>query len=223
MFVKHFMTKELFTLSPDQTCLEALRELRKRHIRRAPVLDRNRLLGIITERDLFHMLPGTPGQTSTNAGEAALDIPIKHVMTTQPKTLHPNDHLESAARMMFEQKIGGIPVVEEGMVKGIITESDIFRALWSILISETGCRIIFEEFHDKDMGLTDYVEHCRKHRCRINSFLRCPRPEGGSICYLCIEGKEIDALIDELWAESTKVISVEREGPARVIPRWRRR
>ena len=222
MFGKHFMTREVFTLSPDQTCLETLRELRQRHIRRALVLDRNRLVGIVTERDLFHILPGTPGQTSTKAGEVALDIPVKHVMTTQPKTLHPNDHLESAARLMLKHKIGGVPVVEEGEVKGIITESDIFRALWRILSSETGCRIIFEKLHDTDMGLMDYVERCRKHRCRVNSLLRYPRPEGGSLYYLCIEGEEIDTVIDELWAESATVLSVERKGPTKVVPRWRK-
>ena len=221
MFVKYFMTRGIFTLSPDQTCLETLRELRQRHIRRAPVLDRNRLVGIVTERDLFHILPGTPAQTSTKSGETALDIPVKHVMTTQPKTLHPNDHLESAARLMLKHRIGGVPVVEEGKVKGIITESDLFRALWGILSSETGCRIIFEKLHDADTGLTDYVELCRKHRCRVNSLLRCPRPEGGSLYYLCIEGDEIDILIDDLRAESITVLSVERKGTTKVAPRWR--
>ena len=216
------MTREVFTLSPDQTCREALRELRQRHIRRAAVLDRNRLVGIITERDLFHVLPGTPAQTSTKAGETALDIPIKYVMTTQPKTLHPNDHLESAARLMLKHRIGGVPVVEEGKVKGIITESDIFRALWSILVPETGCRIIFDEFDDTDMRVKDYVELCQKHGCRINSFLRCLRPEGGNTYYLCIEGEEVNALIDELWAESITVLSVERESPTGVFPRWRK-
>jgi len=222
MFVRNFMTREVFTLSPDQTCREALRELRQRHIRRAAVLDRNRLVGIITERDLFHVLPGTPAQTSTKAGETALDIPIKYVMTTQPKTLHPNDHLESAARLMLKHRIGGVPVVEEGKVKGIITESDIFRALWSILVPETGCRIIFDEFDDTDMRVKDYVELCQKHGCRINSFLRCLRPEGGNTYYLCIEGEEVNALIDELWAESITVLSVERESPTGVFPRWRK-
>ena len=68
---------------------------------------------MISERDLGHILPGTPAQTSTEAGEATLDIPVKHVMATRPKTLHPNDHLESAALMMFNHKIGGVPVVPD--------------------------------------------------------------------------------------------------------------
>jgi acetoin utilization protein AcuB len=217
MFVRDFMTREVFTLSPDQTCLASLRELRQRHIRRAPVLDRNRLVGIVSERDLVHILPGTPAQTSTKAGEATLDIPVKHVMTSRPKTLHPNDHLESVARLMLEHKISGIPVVQEGMLKGIITESDIVKALWRILSSETGCRVLLEKLRDIDTDLMDYVERCRRHRCRLNSLLRYPRPEGGSIYYLCIEGEKIDALIDDLWAESTKVLSVERKGPTKVI------
>jgi acetoin utilization protein AcuB len=208
MFVRDFMTREVFTLSPDQTCLASLRELRQRHIRRAPVLDRNRLVGIVSERDLFHILPGTPAQTSTEAGEATLDIPVKHVMTSRPKTLHPNDHLQAAARLMLEHKIGGVPVVEGDTLKGIITESDIVRALWRILSSETGCRLLLEESRDTDTGLMDYAERCRKHGCRLKSLLRYPRPEGGSIYYLCIEGEETDALIDDLWSESTKVLSV---------------
>ena len=217
MLIKHFMTREVFTLSPERTCLTALREMKQRRIRRAPVLDRNRLVGIVTERDLFYVLPGTPGMSSTEAGEAALNIPVRNIMTTKPKTLHPNDHLGEAASLMLKNKIGGVPVVEGDELKGIITESDIFKALWRIFSSGTGCRIILETFHDK--GLMDYVERCRKHRCQINFFLRYPRPEGGSFYYLYIEGEAIDALIEDLWAASDKILSVEMNGLIKSVTR----
>ena len=219
MLIKHFMTREVFTLSPERTCLTALREMKQRRIRRAPVLDRNRLVGIVTERDLFYVLPGTPGMSSTEAGEAALNIPVRNIMTTRPKTLHPNDHLELAARLMLKNKIGGVPVVKGDDLKGIITESDIFKALWVTLSSEIACRIIFETFHDADNAFVDIAELCQKHRCHVRFFLRYPRPEGGSICYLCIEGEEIDALIDDLWAASDKVLSVERNGLIKSVTR----
>ena len=219
MLIKHFMTREVFTLSPERTCQTAFREMRQRRIRRAPVLDRNRLVGIVTERDLLYVVPGTPSMSSTKAGEAALDIPVRNIMTTRLKTLHPNDHLELAAHLMLKNRIGGIPVVEGDDLKGIITESDIFKALWTTLSSKTACRIIFETFDDTHNALVNIVDLCQKHRCHVKFFLCYPRPEEGSIYYLGIEGEEIDALTDDLWAASYKVISVERNGPINSVTR----
>jgi acetoin utilization protein AcuB len=212
MLIKHFMTREVFTLSPERTCQTALREMKQRRIRRAPVLDRKRLVGIVTERDLLYVVPGTPSMSSTKAGEAALDIPVRNIMTTRLKTLHPNDHLELAAHLMLKNRIGGVPVLEGDDLKGIITESDIFKALWTILSIKTACRIIFDPLHNANNALLDIVELCQKHRCHVKFFLCYPRLEVGSIYYLGIEGEEIDALTDDLWAASYRVLSVERNG-----------
>ena len=211
MLVRQFMAKDVFTLTPDQTCLKALDAMRGKHIRRAPVMKANKMVGIVSERDLLHILPGTIGQASTDAGEVSMDLPVKRIMKTEVIAIRPNDHLESAARTMLKHKIGGIPVLEEGRLVGIITESDIFKAVWRILsVGKEGCRIIFEDYNDSHTELVEYFYLCKKHGCQAHGFLRYPRPKGGNMYLLSVEGGEIDALIDDIWSKSSQVISVER-------------
>ena len=144
MLVRYFMTKTPIALSPDKSCGDALQTLRRNRIRRAPVVKGDRLVGIISERDLLRVLPGTVAQTTSEAGKACRDTPVSQIMKKNLTTLQPNDHLDTAARLMLQHKIGGIPVLENGKLQGIITESDIFKAIWQTLSAGRGFRIIFE-------------------------------------------------------------------------------
>jgi acetoin utilization protein AcuB len=211
MLVRHFMTRSPITLNPDKSCGDALQTLRRNRIRRAPVVKDDAVVGIISERDLLRVLPGTVAQSSSEAGKAGMDTPVGQVMKKELKTLHPNDHLDSAARLMLQHKIGGIPVIENDKLQGIITESDIFKAIWKILSADTGTRIIFEIPGGSKAASPDYMSMCEIHGCRAHAFLRFPRPQSGDICYLRVEGENIEGLIDELWSKSCKVISVKKE------------
>ena len=211
MLVRHIMTTEPFTLTMDQTARAALQEMKDRKIRRAPVLKGKEMVGIVSERDLLHILPGTMGQATTDAGEVDMDFPIKRIMRTDVITLRPNDHLESAARMMLKHRIGGIPVLEEGKLVGIITESDIFKALWKILSFNKGCHIIFEDSHYVCTDLMEYFNLCEILGCEVHGFLRYPRPKGGNMYVLNVTGGKIDALINEIWAKGSQVISATRD------------
>jgi acetoin utilization protein AcuB len=208
MLVRHFMAADPFTLAPGQTCQAALAVFNVRKIRRAPVVEDNRLVGIVSERDLLHILPGTCAQASTQAGEDCLALEVRHVMRTEVVTVAPNDHLAKAASLMLRNRIGGLPVVHDGRLKGIITESDIFKALYAILTPPAGVTIVFEEL--PQTAEVDYAGLCIKHRLRIHSLLKHPKPGGGAMYYLCVDGKNEDAFIRELWARSNQVVFVER-------------
>ena len=210
MLVRRFMTSDVFTLSPDQTCHEALAEFQRRKIRRAPVMDNGQLVGIVSERDLLHILPGTYAQASSQAGEDTMALPVRHIMRTQVVTLGLNDHLAKAASLMLKNRIGGVPVVHDGKLKGIITESDVFKALYVMLSSSAGSIVIFEETAQAAQANHDYAGLCFKHGCLLHTLLRYPQPGGGAMYYLCIEGKNVDAVIDELWAMSSQVVWTER-------------
>jgi len=97
MVVRHFMTKKVFTLHPEKTVLEAFQELKKRSIRRAPVLERGKVIGIVSESDLVYVLPGMAAQALTQAGRKSMDIPVRDVMSTPVKTIGPDHSLASAA------------------------------------------------------------------------------------------------------------------------------
>ena len=141
-----------------------------------------------------------------------MDCPVRDVMTTEVQTLRPTDALQSAAQLMSKHKIGGIPVVEKDELRGIITESDVFRALYRILSFETGCQILVEESSSVSEEQTEYMKLCLKHKCLMNGLLRYARAEGGSITYLSIAGGDIEAFVDDVWDLSDRaVISVERQ------------
>lgn len=209
MLVRHFMTSDLFTLSPEQTCHEALAEFKRRRIRRAPVIENGRLVGIVSERDLLRVLPGTCGQASTPAGEAGMAVPIRDVMISDMATLGPNDHLAKAADLMLKRRIGGVPVVQDGKLKGIITESDVFKALHAILTSGAGTTILFEEPAQPIQNRCDYASLCLKHGCRLHTFLRYPKAGGGAMYFIRLEGKNLEGFVRELWAMSNQVLWTE--------------
>lgn len=209
MLVRHFMTTDLFTLTPEQTCYEALAEFKRRRIRRAPVVEGGRLVGIVSERDLLRVLPGTCGQASTPAGEECMAVPVRDIMVSNMVTLGPNDHLAKAADVMLKKRIGGVPVVQDGKLKGIITESDAFKALHAILTSGAGTTILFEEPARSAQGACDYAALCLKHGCRLHTFLRYPKAGGGAMYYLRLEGKNLDGFVRELWAKSNQVLYTE--------------
>lgn len=211
MLIRHFMTRTPITMTPDKSCGDALQIMRKNRIRRAPVIKEDQLVGIVSERDLLRVLPGTVAQTASQAGKASMDTPISQVMKKDVKTLQPNDYLDSAARLMLQHKIGGIPIVESGKLQGIITESDIFKAIWKILSSDRGTRIIVEDSRNAQTVPVDFMRLCERYGCRVHAFLRFPRPKEGDICYLRVEGKNIEGLIDDLWSQSCQVISVKKE------------
>jgi acetoin utilization protein AcuB len=208
------MTSDLFTLSPDQICHAALAEFRRRKIRRAPVVENGQLVGIVSERDLLRVLPGTCGQASTLAGEDGMALPVRNIMVTDVVTLGPNDHLAKAASLMLKSRIGGVPVVHEGKLRGIITESDVFKALYVILTSSGGSFVVFEEPAQATQANHDYVRLCLKHGCRLQTLLCYPKPNGGSMYYLCLEGKNVDAFVRELWAMANQVLWAEKNGCA---------
>lgn len=211
MLIRHFMTRTPITMTPDKTCGEALQTMRRNRIRRAPVLKGDQLVGIISELDLLRVLPGTVAQTSSEAGKASMGTPVSQVMQKEVKTLQPNDHLDSAARLMLQHKIGGIPIVENGKLQGIITESDIFKTIWKILSSDRGTRIVVEDVRNAKTVPVDFMQLCEMYGCRVHAFLRFPLNKEGDICYLRVEGENIEGLIDELWSQSCKVISVKKE------------
>jgi acetoin utilization protein AcuB len=214
MLVKHFMTTKVFTLRPEQTVLKAFQELKKRSIRRAPVLEQGEVIGIVSERDLAYILPGTAAQALTYAGGESMDLPVREVMSTPVKTIGPDRSLAGAAFLMLEHKIGGIPVVEENRLRGIITESDIFRAVWGILSAESGCRVIIQGWSDPPNDSADYFGLCERHGCRIRNLLHYSASKHTGFSLLTVQGEDIDGLIDDLRARAERVLVVPGPDPA---------
>lgn len=210
MLVRHFMAREVFTLSPGQSCLDAYRAMWAQKLRRAPVAVDGKVVGMVSERDLLKRLPGTIAQASTETGEKGMESSVRSVMSATVQTVAPNDPLESAAKLMLKHKVGGIPVVERGRLVGIITESDIFSALWEVLAAGRGTRIVLEESTAEGTKRIDFAKLCAEHGCRIGSLLHHVTKDGTRSTYLRIEAGATDRLTEAIWKTGCKVISVEK-------------
>ncbi len=126
LLVKDSMTREVVTLSPQDTAKTALALCRERRIRHLPVLEEGRLVGIASDRDFRAAAPplGDPGRAA-----ALAEIRVGEVMAREVVTAVSDDPIEQAANTMRERRIGCLPVVESGELVGIITASDVMDAL----------------------------------------------------------------------------------------------
>lgn len=134
--VKDWMTRDVLTATPDTTLPEAHRMMADNQIRRLPVMENGRLVGIITRGDLRGA--EASGATSLSTWELHYlisKVKIDEIMTTEPVAISQDASISEAARVMLYNKISGLPVVNsQGKLVGIITESDIFRIVsyeWS--------------------------------------------------------------------------------------------
>ena len=131
MLVRQRMSAHPILCEPDLPVSDALDRMKTEHIRRMPVIDKHgKLIGIVSDKDLLHASPSPA--TSLSVWEITYllgKIKIQDVMTRKVITVSADTPLETAARIMVDNKIGGLPVVDgDGAVIGIITETDIFKA-----------------------------------------------------------------------------------------------
>jgi acetoin utilization protein AcuB len=130
------MTKDPLTVTPTETIGQADELMNTNKIRQLPVVQGKDLVGIVTDRDIRSFLSGSLLE-GVAAREEALNTKLREIMTTEPMTLSPDDDLQEAVEIMIDEKIGGIPVVDEteGVV-GIVTYVDILRCFLNRLQEE---------------------------------------------------------------------------------------
>ena len=123
---------------------EAIEMMRREHIRRAPVIEKGKLIGIVTDIDLLNASP-SPATTLSiwEMNYMISKITVGEVMTRDIFTIEEDTPIEEAARIMADNKIGGLPVIRNNRVVGIITETDIFKIFLELLgAREHGIRIV---------------------------------------------------------------------------------
>lgn len=136
--VQDVYTQHPVTVTSDTSAPKASKLMAKHGIRRLPVVDGDKLVGIVTLSDLMRAAPSPATSLSVWEINYLVDkVKVKEVMTKDVYTVTPGTDLRDAASLMLERKIGGIPVVEGERVVGIVTESDAFRTLVRMLSDES--------------------------------------------------------------------------------------
>ncbi len=135
MLIREFMTPDPITVHTDTTVPDALRLMKEKNVRRLPVLDKDgHLTGIVSDKDLLYASP-SPATTLAiwEIPELLARIKVKNVMTTKVITVSPKTPVEEAARILADNKIGGLPVLAGSDLVGIVTETDLFKLFLELL------------------------------------------------------------------------------------------
>ena len=135
MFVGERMTRDPIVVRDDTPIDKALKIMRDNQVRRLPVLnDKGALVGIISERDLLYASHSPATSLSIYELHYLMSkITVRDVMITAVITVAEDTPLEEAARIMADNKIGGLPVMSNGELVGIITETDLFKIFLEML------------------------------------------------------------------------------------------
>jgi len=140
MLVFERMTHNPITISPDTPVSEALQLVRKRNARRLPVLDkRERLIGLVTEKDLLYASPSPATSLSMHEISYLLSkLTVDEVMTRHPITVTEDTPIEEAARLMMDNGIDALPVMRGQQLVGIVTETDLFKTFIELFSAREG-------------------------------------------------------------------------------------
>jgi acetoin utilization protein AcuB len=143
MLIGERMTYPVITVSPDLPIAEALSLMRKEHIRRTPVTQNGKLVGIVSNEDLLNASPSPATSLSVFEMTYLLSkITVKDVMSKNVLTITEDMPIEEGARIMADNKIGGLPVVRGEELVGIITETDLFKVFLEFMgAREKGVRV----------------------------------------------------------------------------------
>lgn len=143
MLVSDWMTKNPQTVSSDTPVMEAMNILREKKFRRLPVVDKGKLVGLVTTRDLKEATPSKASSLSVYELNYLLSkLTIADVISKKVVSIDKDSPLEQAALLMEEHKFSGLPVTEKGKLVGILTITDILHAFVTVLgLREGGTRV----------------------------------------------------------------------------------
>lgn len=214
MIVDMWMTRNVVGIGPGESITAAASLMAANGLRRLPVVERSadalHLIGIVASSDLYRAYPAHVNPFGLATPDTFhSDIKVSQVMQQHPLTTSPDAPIEEVAQTMRVQKIGGIPVVEKGILVGIITESDIFRAFVSMLESPSGSvRITFSTAKGEDVfGLITKLAGPR--HVRVLS-LMSSRHKDAPVCVVRLAGEGLDDFLDDVWKSGHHVLSILR-------------
>ncbi len=198
MKVKNWMNKKVVTISPDAGLRDAIEIMHHHSIRHLPVVDSERMLGFVTESNLRQYL----------LTDIMSDLTMSDVMIINPITIDPNASIDSAARLIHEYKIGGLPVLEKRRLVGIITITDILGAfieLLGLLEESTRLDVLLNE---KEGSIDDVLKLIRSTGSKIISVGVDAQSSRRKVYYIRLEKTDVEPVIRQIEARGHKVLSL---------------
>jgi acetoin utilization protein AcuB len=209
MRMRDIMTKNPLTVHSDTPIVEAKAIMKEKNIRRLPVVDRGKLVGMVTERMILEASPSPATSLSIHELHYLIaKIKVKDIMVRNPITISPDTTFEEALLLGQEKRIGAFPVVEEGKVVGIATESDLVRFITSIWGAKERASTLVIEGVSQRFGLfRELVDIIDRHEIPILSIMT-HMVAGRVDCDLIVRvrTRKLDALMRDLKKAKFKVL-----------------
>ncbi len=170
MLVRKKMKKDLITITKDDRMTTAKKILREKNIRHLPVVDGKKLVGLVSNMDIRKAEASPATSLEIRELHYLLDkLTVGEIMTRNVITISPDISVEEATTLLHDNKIGCLPVVEDGNLVGILTENDVMEILIEVMgMKEKGSRIeVLVE--DKPGALADMTRIIKEHNVNIIS------------------------------------------------------
>jgi acetoin utilization protein AcuB len=194
------MTPSVTTASPETTLADALATVRAHRIRHIPVLRAGRLVGIVTDRDLRLAMPPVWAPDREELTEALRTRRVEEVMTPNVVTIGADTPIEEAARQMLTNRIGCLPVMEDGALVGILTKSDVVEAFTELFCGAPDARRLEVVVPDRPGELGSVVRVIgADHRVNIAGMVVPPLAPGeGCLAIIHLQVPDASRVVDAL-------------------------
>mgnify|MGYP000860377691 FL=1 len=209
MFVKDFMTKNPVTVPADAPITFAADLMQKKQLKRLPVVEGDQLVGIVTEKDIAKALP-SPATTLSRYEINYLTekITVSEVMTKKVYVTNPEATAEEATMLMRQEDVGCLPVLDNGKLVGIITESNVFDALTKLFgLDRSGLRITVH-VQDRLGVIADLTTLIKNLKLTIISIATYPVTDHSALIVLRIAANEAEPVIAALQEANYEVVHV---------------
>lgn len=212
MAVKDFMTRKVVYISPDTTIAHAADIMRDQKLHRLPVIENDKLVGLVTEGTIAEASPSKATSLSIYEMNYLLNkTKVKDVMIHDVVTVSKYASLEDATYLMLKNKIGILPVVDNEQVYGVITDRDIFKAFLEVSgYGEEGVRMRFVT-EDKVGVLAKIVTLIVEENLNISNTINIPRKDGKIVIEVQIDGNvDMTALKAKFEEHGIEVAEITR-------------
>lgn len=179
MRVKDRMRRSLVSLAQSDTLDHAMMTLRRFNIRHLPVVEGDHVVGIVSDRDVKKTAPSPFDYPTVEEFRAFTSaVTVKEIMTKEVVTVSPLTPIEEAACLMNQKRIGALPVVQDGRLVGILTETDVLGVMTEMMgATQTASRIEIEIPASPGV-LTEVIGIVEGQQVEIASLVTLPAREG---------------------------------------------
>ncbi len=172
MLVRDVMQSKLVTVGPKTTLPQAMRLAAERRVRHLPVVEDGELIGIVSDRDLKQAMASPATSLGVHELNYLLNrLAVAEIMTRAVITTSPTAPVEDAARLMLQEKISALPVLEEGRLVGIVTETDLLQLLVRALGAGTPSSRLAVLVGERPQSLADIVDAVEGAGAAITSLM----------------------------------------------------